>query len=56
VDQEIAALKTGAWLIRAALRGGGFPTGAVAGVFALALDFAPSRSDCTLGFRACKSL
>lgn len=41
---------------RAALRGGSFTSGAVAGVFALYLIDAPSNSPLSIGFRACKVL
>jgi len=41
---------------RAAFRGGDFGNGADAGVFALALHYAPSHSTCYIGFRAAKAL
>ena len=42
--------------LRAASRGGAFNNGALAGVFALRFDFAPSNTGYNLGFRAGKAL
>lgn len=50
----ITKFKTGH--IAVAHRGGSFLDGANAGVFALHLSYAPSGSDFSLGFRACKAL
>jgi hypothetical protein len=42
--------------VRAVFRGGAFHGGADAGVFSLYLSSAPSESDSTVGFRACKAI
>ena len=42
--------------LRAAFRGGIFSNEASAGVFALSLNTAPSDSNYSIGFRACKAL
>ncbi len=42
--------------LRAAIRGGPFSSGALAGVFYLHLGDPPSNSSCGVGFRACKAL
>lgn len=42
--------------VRAAIRGGGFNNGAIAGVFYLNLGGPPSNSNFGIGFRACKAL
>lgn len=42
--------------LRAAIRGGDFSNGAIAGVFYLNLGSPPSYSYCYIGFRACKAL
>jgi uncharacterized membrane protein YgcG len=42
--------------LRAALRGGAFNNAAVAGVFCLHVDLAPSTAYYDIGFRACKAL
>jgi hypothetical protein len=47
----------GAWLynVRAAIWGGNFNNGAIAGVFYLNLNNAPSNANYNIGFRACKA-
>ncbi len=43
-------------VILAAIRGGNFNNGAIAGVFYLNLNNPPSNSNYNIGFRACKVL